>query len=168
MTYFHPERMPVLPARRRKAARLQLEEAVARSARQPRRRPSVVIAAAIAIVALSTCAAAIAVASHRPVTNRHQARCFTVADVSGFNTSVAVPGKPGTVGQVHNAHGACAGLFRLGVLKLGAKRVIARPAKVTHAVPALTVCVWHDGTAAVFPGRRGICARLDLSAAARR
>jgi len=50
MTYFHPERMPVLPARRRKAARLQLEELVRRTAKTPKRRPPVIVAAVIAIV----------------------------------------------------------------------------------------------------------------------
>lgn len=168
MSYFHPERMPVLPARRRRAARLQLEEIVTRSARPGRRRPPVVIAAAIAIVVLGTGAAAIAVAAHKPVTDRHQARCFTVDDVTGFNTTVAVADKPGSVGQVKSARSTCASLFSQGYLKRGAQREIAPPAKGTHTVPPLTVCVWHDGTAAVFPGRGGICARLDLSAAARR
>jgi hypothetical protein len=32
----------------------------------------------------------------------------------------------------------------------------------------LVVCIWSDGTAAVFPGPRGTCASLDLPAAARR
>jgi hypothetical protein len=168
MSYFHPERMPVLPARRRMAARRQIEDIVAKTAGLPRRRRSVVIAAAIAVVTLSTGAAAIAVAAHRPVTNRHVAQCFTVADVSGFHTTVAVAGKPGTVGQVHNAHNLCASLFAQGRLKRGVKHQILRPAKGPHRVPELSVCVWHDGSAAVFPGKRGICARLDLSAAARR
>jgi hypothetical protein len=168
MTYFHPERMPALPARRRMAARLQLEEVVRRSARTPRRRPPVVIAAAIAIVLISTGAAAFAVATSQPVTNEHQARCFTVADTSGYNTTVAVPGKPGTQGQVKNAHVLCAALYREGYLKEGAKRINLHPSRGTHPVPHLAICTWSDGTAAVFPGGKGTCGRLDLPAAARR
>lgn len=168
MTYFHPERMPVLPARRRRAARLQLEEIVRRSARTPRRRPPIAVAAAIAIVAVSTGAAAFALATSAPVTNKSQARCFTVADTSGANTEVAVAGKPGTQGQVKNAHALCAALYREGYLKEGARHLIAHPGRGRHPVPHLVICTWGDGSAAVFPGRKGTCARLDLPAAARR
>ncbi len=167
MSYFHPQRMPVLPARRRKAARLQLEEMVRRSAQAPKRRPPVIVAAVIAIVLLSTGAAAFAMASHQPVTNKHLARCFTVADKSGFYTTVAVAGTRRSVGRVINARAVCAALYRQGVLKLGATDV-ALPTKGRHPVPHLVPCIWPDKSAAVFPGRRGTCAKLDLPAAARR
>ena len=167
MSYFHPARMPVLPVRRRRAARLQLEEIVRRSART-RRRPPLVIAAAIAIVLISTGAAAFAVATSSPVTNRHFARCFTVADKSGFHTTIGVPGKPGTQGQVKNARALCAGLYREGHLKKGAIGITMHPRRGTHPVPHLVICTWSDGSAAVFPGSKGTCARLDLPAAARR
>lgn len=168
MSYFHPERIPALPARRRRAARLQLEEVVRRSARTPRRRPPLVVAAAIAIVLISTGAAAFAVATSAPVTNKHQARCFTVADTSGHYTTVAVAGTPGTQGQVKNAHALCAALYREGYLKKGATRINTHPRRGTHPVPHLVVCTWRDGSAAVFPGGNGTCGRLDLPAAARR
>ena len=168
MSYFHPERMPALPARRRRAARLQLEEVVRRSARTPRRRPPVVIAAAIAIVLISTGAAAFAVATSAPVTNKQVARCFTVADKSGYSNTAAVADKPGTQGQVKNARALCAWLYRKGYLKKGAKQFIRHPKRGTHPVPHLVTCTWRDGSAAVFPGGRGTCARLGLPAAARR
>ena len=168
MTYFHPERVPVLPDRRRKAARLQLEELVRRTAQPPRRRRPVVVAAVIAIALLSTGAAAFAVAAHQPVTNTHLARCFTSASISGFATTLSVPGKPGSIGHVANAHDQCAALYRDGYLQKGVRREIAQPAKGERPVPHLVVCTWNDGTAAVFPGQKGTCARLDLPAAARR
>lgn len=168
MTYFHPGRMPVLPARRRKAARLQLEEMVRRSAKTPKRRPPVIVAAVIVIVALSSGAAAFAVAAHEPVTNKHIARCFTSASLSGFATEITVAGKPGSSGQVENAHAKCANLYSDGYLKRGVRREFAERSKVERAVPHLVVCVWHDSSAAVFPGPRGTCARLDLPAAAGR
>ncbi|HEX5188833.1 MAG TPA: hypothetical protein VFW16_04790 [Streptosporangiaceae bacterium] len=168
MSYFHPARMPVLSARRRRAARLQLEEVVRRSARQPRRRPPVVVAAAIAVVLITTGAAAFAVASSAPVTNKHLARCFTVADTSGPHTTVAVAGKAGTQGQVKNARALCAALYREGYLKEGAKRIASHPRRGIHPVPHLVICTSGDGTAAVFPGRKGTCTRLGLPAAARR
>ncbi len=168
MSYFHTERMPVLPARRRTAARLQLEEIVRRSAARPKRRPPAVIAAMIAIVVLGAGAAAFAVASHQPVTNKHLARCFTTADVSGFATTITVPGKPGSAGQVNNARAVCAALFHGGYLKQGVAGEIARPKAGKHPGPHLVVCTWSDESAAVFPGRRGTCAKLGLPAAARR
>jgi hypothetical protein len=168
MSYFHPERIPVLPARRRKAARLQLEQLVRRTAGRPKRRRPAVVAAVIAIVGLSTGAAAFAVAASRPVTNKQMARCFTSANTSGFAAMIAVPGRPGTRGHVNNAHAMCADLFKDGFLKRGVQREFGQPSKAEQPLPHLVVCVWRDKTAAVFPGPRGTCARLNLQAAARR
>jgi uncharacterized membrane protein len=168
MSYFHPERMPALPARRRRAARLQLEEVVRRSARTPRRRPPVVIAAAIAIVLISTGAAAFAIATSAPVTNKKVERCFTVADKAGYYSEMAVPGKAGTQGHVKNARALCAGLYRQGYLKKGVSSTNPHPGRGAHPVPHLVICAWKDGSAAVFPGSSGTCARLNLPAAARR
>jgi hypothetical protein len=169
MSYFHPQRMPVLPERRRKAARRQLEQIVARSAKPGRRVTPAAIAAGTAAIVLATGAAAIAAAVYQPVTNKTEARCFTVADKSGFATAIAGAGKPGTKGgTVENAREMCAALYRQGLLTRGAQRINRRPPKGVHLVPKLQVCTWPDGTAAVFPGPHGICAKLDLPAAARR
>ena len=95
MSYFHPDRMPVLPARRRKAARQQLEQVVAQAAKSRARRHPVVIAAAIAIVVLSTGAAAAGVVAYEAVTHHAQARCFTVDDVTSNDfTLIAQASKP--------------------------------------------------------------------------
>ena len=168
MSYFHPQRMPVLPDRRRKAARLQLEQIVAKSVKPARRVKPALIAAGTAAIVLSTGAAAIAVAVYQPVTDKAFARCFTVADTSGFSTSIGNPGKPGTKGAVNKARQVCASLYRQGYLTRGAQRIKPRSGQGVHPVPALVVCTWQDGTAAVFPGPKGTCAELGLPAAARR
>jgi len=168
MSYFHPQRMPVLPERRRKAARLQLEQIVARSAKRGRRVKPAAITAGSAAIVLATGAAAIAAALYQPVTDKTAARCFTVADKSGFATTIVVPGKPGTKGAVNNAREICASLYRQGYLTQGAQRINSRHRKGAQRPPSLQVCTWQDGTAAIFPGPKGTCARLDLPTAARR
>jgi hypothetical protein len=168
MSYFHPRQMPALPARRRKAARRQLEQMVARSAKSRRRVRPAAIAAGTSAIVLATGAAAIAAAVYQPVTNKTDARCFTMADTSGFATVIAAASKPGTKGAVEKARHVCASLYRQGYLARGAQRINPRPRKGVHRVPPLQVCTWQDGTAAVFPGREGTCAKLGLPAAARR
>jgi hypothetical protein len=169
MSYFHPQRMPVLPDRRRKAARRQLEQIVARSAKPGRRVKPAAIAVGTAAIVLATGAAAIAAAVYQPVTNKTEARCFTAADKSGFATAIADAGQPGTKGgTLKNARQACAALYRQGFLTRGAQRLNPRPSKGVHHVPSLQVCTWQDGTAAVFPGPSGTCVKLGLPAAARR
>ena len=168
MNYFHPVRMPVLPAPRRAAARRQLEELVAGSRRSRRRRRSVMIAvAAAAIVTISVAAAVIA--SQR-VTDKMMARCYTVANSNAgpaYYTTVRDPAKPGTTAQVRSARDGCAALFQIGVLQQG-HRLVSHPARRSYPVPRLAVCVWHDGTAVVFPGPLGTCVRLGLHPAAAR
>src|SRR5262245_3878674 len=170
MSYFHPERMPVLPDRRRKAARLQLEQIVAGSAKPGRGRrvkPAAIAAGTTAIV-LATAAAAIAAAVYQPVTNKAEARCFTVADASGFATVVANPGKAGTKGAIKQAKRICASLYRQGYLTRGGQRINPRHRNGVDDVPSVQVCTWQDGTAAVFPGPKGTCGKLGLPTAARR
>jgi hypothetical protein len=187
MTYFHPQRMPVLPARRRAAARRQLEELVARPGRSARsarsgrpgrsRRRSLgqrarhkpVVAAIVTAIVLGTGTAA-AVVAFRPVTNHSSVRCFSAPRLSGsYYTTVAEPAKGLTRAAIGHAKNLCAALFRQGVLKLGAK--VGRPSRspAHHHAPRLVVCVERNGTAAVIPGRSAprACGRLGLQAAAR-
>jgi hypothetical protein len=171
MSYFHPERMPVLPARRREAARRQLEQLVGRSAKAPRirrARPAVIAAGAAAAIALSTGAAAFAVARYEAVTDRSQARCYTVATTSDSHyVSVGEPGRAGRTAQVRTAVGVCASLFRAGLLRPGAKGIDpSAHGGAGHPVPRLVACTLSGGVAAVFPGGPGTCARLGLPAAA--
>ena len=169
MNYFHPQQMPVLPARRREAARRQLEQVVARSAGAKRRRRSAIVAVGAVAVVVSTGAAAFAVAQYRPVTNTTQARCYTTANPSGTNyTTVADASRPGSQGQVRNALAVCAVLYRQGFLRIGAPGVVRPTGGGTHSVPRLVACTMSDGTAAVFPGGPATCARLGLPAASRR
>ena len=140
MTYFHPERMPVLPARRREAARHQLEQVVVRTA-NARRRPPVVIAAAIVILVLSTGAAAGAMAFHA-ITDQTTARCFTVPDRHAGNhffTTITSASEPGTSAYVRDALHTCRGLFLAGQLIAGHRLVIAHWQRVSSA-PALVAC----------------------------
>jgi hypothetical protein len=162
--------MPVLPSGRRQAARQQLEQVVARSALTRARRRPAVIAAAIVIVALCTGAATAGVAAYNAITNRAQARCFTVAKLNagpGYVTTIAEPSKPETQAEVDNAVQACRVLFKTGVLKEGRPVVHAGWKHASH-VPHLVPCIWYDGTAAVFPGHRATCKKLRLKAAAGR
>jgi len=167
MTYFHAERMPVLPARRREAARRQLEDLVRRSPRPRRRvRPGLAAAGAVAVV-LSTGAAAVAVVAYRPVTNRTQARCYTVASLPSADfTTVLAPGRPGSSGQVRQAVAVCSALFRQGYLRLGRPGMSRDPARRPgRRVPALVACTMPDGEAAILPGGPGACVRAGLAVA---
>jgi hypothetical protein len=122
------------------------------------------------IVALCTGAATAGVAAYKAVTDRAQARCFTVARADAgprYFTTIAEPSKPKTKAEVDNAVQACLVLFRTGVLKEG-RPVVHAGWKHTSHVPHLVPCVWYDGTAAIFPGHQGTCKKLDLEAAAGR
>ncbi len=166
MSYFHPQRMPVLPARRREAARRQLEEVV-RSGRPRGRRNPVLTVAAIALIVLSTGAAG--VITYRSITSQAVGRCFAVASVTSHDfTTITEPSTRLTAAQVRDARAECRALFREGVLRPGHRVMVPDHSDVRYRVPRLVVCVWWDGSAAVFPGRAGKCARLGLSAAARR
>lgn len=167
MSYFHPQRMPVLPASRRAAARQQLEQVVAQSARSRARRHPAVIAVAATIVMLSTGAAAAGVVAYQAITDKAQARCFTVASVTSPDfTMITQASQPLTAAVVHDALGTCRALFATGVLKRG--HPVGRPPtkRGHHRPPHLVACVWPGGTAAIFPGHRGTCAKLGLPAAA--
>jgi hypothetical protein len=181
MNYFHPQRMPVLPARRRAAARRQLEELVSGSARSAgsgqaggqrarrRIRPPAVVAAVVAVVVLGTGAAA-AVEALIPVTNHSSVRCFTAARSSGaYYTTLVEPSRGLTRAAIHHAKVACAGLFRKGILKYGTQVGLPPRPLVPHRAPRFVVCVLGDGTAAVVPGRSPsrTCGKLGLRAAAR-
>lgn len=165
MSYFDPQRMPVLPARRREAARQQLEQVVARS---PRRSKPVLIAAVTTAAVLSIGAGA-AVVTFRPVTDTSQARCYTTANVAGGHyTTVDAAGRPGSRVQARDAIGMCAALFRQGFLTVGGLGIDRHAdGRTDHRVPGLVVCTMRDGVASVFPGNSATCARLGLPAAVR-
>jgi hypothetical protein len=168
MSYFHPQRMPVLPARRRRAARLQLEQFVAQSAEPSRRMKPAIIAAATAAVVLSTGAAAAGVVADHTITNKTHARCFTVDSATSPDfTMIAQASRPLTKAVINDALTTCRALFAAGELKSGSP--VRRPPteRGLHRAPQLVVCVWPGGTAAIFPGHPGTCAKLGLPAAAR-
>jgi hypothetical protein len=169
MNYFHPQRMPAFPARRREAARRQLEQVIARSIASGRRRKLAVIALGAAVVVVGTGAAAFAVAQYQPVTDTTQARCYTTADPAGTSyTTVADASGPGGQSRVRDAVAVCAGLYRQGFLRVGAAGVVRPTGSGPHSVPRLVACTMSDGAAAVFPGGPATCARLGLPAATRR
>jgi hypothetical protein len=168
VSYYSPHGAPpALPARKRAAARRELERIVTRSRRRHRwQRPW--FAALTGGVVLLGSSAAVTYAHFQAVTNKTDARCYTVAATTGPDhyTTIAAPGEPGSPGRVEHARSACADLWRQGFLSAGAPG-IARPrnSSVRHRVPALVVCTMSNGTAAVFPGQAGTCAKLGMATA---
>jgi hypothetical protein len=163
--------VPPIPPDRRAAMRRQLEAVVADKhglvlwRRHPR-----LIAAGVIAIALSTAMGGVAYLQNAPVTNKASVRCYTAATYSPgrdfLGATVAEPAPAGSKGpgQVEDALAACTALWRQGFLVEGSKPVV--PAQNTVApVPALVVCTLSDGSAAVFPGDQGLCARLGLPAA---
>jgi hypothetical protein len=168
VSYYSPQGTPpALPARKRAAARAQLEEVVARSARRRRQR-SGFAAVTGAVVVLGTSAAAVTYVHYQSVTNKSEARCYSVASTAGGDRhmTIAAAGAPGSVGRVDHALSVCGDLWREGFLRTGAPGIV-RPVNTSfnHRVPALVVCTMSDGSAAVFPGKAGTCAKLGLAIA---
>lgn len=156
-----------LPEYRRTAMRRQLEAKVTRS---HRRRPLLIAASAV-VVAASTSAGAYAYVQHsQPVTDKNQARCYTVASLSAgpesFTTiAQATPAESSRRAEVDNALSVCAALWRQGVLhpsRQGAHGPATPNPAGASPVPPLAACVLPDGTAAVFPGTHATCATLGL------
>ena len=102
MSYYSPHGAePTLPARKREAARRELERIVTRSGRRRRwRRPW--FAAMTGGVVLIGTSAAMTYAHLQAVTNKTDARCYTVASTAGPDhyTTIAAPGEPGSPGRV--------------------------------------------------------------------
>jgi len=168
VSYYNPQGAPpALPARKREAARRELERIVTRSGRRRRWQRPWLAAMTGGVVLLGT-SAAVTYAHFQAVTNKTDARCYTVASTSGPDhyTTIAAPGVPGSPGRVEHARSVCADLWRQGFLSAGAPG-IARPrhSSVSHRVPALVVCTMSNGTAAVFPGQAGTCAKLGMATA---
>ncbi|HET9896213.1 MAG TPA: hypothetical protein VFQ44_14895 [Streptosporangiaceae bacterium] len=168
MSYFSPERMPSLRPTRREAARLQLEQVVARSGRRWRllfrgRRARLVTCFGVAAALMSTGAATFAAVSYQPVTNSAMARCYTIADLGGVSATVPVAGHAGSRKLARNALAVCKALYQQGWLRRGATK-ITKPAGAAeqHPVPRLVVCAIAGGLAAVFPGGPRVCAKLGL------
>jgi hypothetical protein len=171
MTQFETPPSRTLPVYRRTAMRRQLEAQVTR---KYRRRP-LLIAASAAVVAAGTSAAAYAYVQHsQPVTDKSEARCYTVAGLSAGPESFTTIAEPAMAGsprpaQVGNALSVCAALWRQGFLHPGPQgaRGPATPDPAgTSPVPPLAACVLPDGTAGVFPGTSSVCAALGLPNAA--
>jgi hypothetical protein len=125
-----------------------------------------------AVVVFGTGAGAVVyVRASAPVTDRDLARCYTVASLGGgndfFGTTIAKAQPAGTpgIGQVEDALGVCAAVFRQDILVPGRAGVQPR-AHGEHRVPPLVACVLPGGIAAVFPGHAGTCHKLGLPRAA--
>ena len=169
MNNFSPLPSVTLPAQRRAAARQLLEMVVPQWPDQKRRRRRrLAVAGAGAAAALCTSAGAFAyVQQSQPVTNKGEARCYTVASLSGgdqfHGTTIAAAGRPGSTAQVNQAVSVCAALWRQGILVTGAATAGSpRSGTADRLVPPLVACVMPDGTAAVFPGNSQTCASLRL------
>jgi hypothetical protein len=172
MTQFTPPSARTLPEDRRAAMRHQLTGVVTGS--HHRRRPLFIAASAV-VIAVGTSAGAYAYVQHsQPVTDKSEARCYTVASLSAGPESYATIAQATMAGssrpaQVGNAVSVCAALWRQGFLHPGPQgargRATPGPAG-TGQVPPLVACVLPGGTAAVFPGTRATCVTLGLPNAA--
>ena len=109
-----------------------------------------------------------------PVTDKSEARCYTVASLSAGPESFTTIAQASRVGssrpaQVVNAVSVCAALWRQGILHPGPQGVRGRAtpgAEGNGQVPPLVACVLPGGTGAVFPGTPRTCAALGLPNAA--
>ena len=168
MNHLSPLPSLALPTQRRVAARRFLETTVAQwPDRQRRKRRFAVAGAGVAVVLCTSAGAFAYVQQSQPVTNKGEARCYTVASLAGgdhfHGTTIAAAGKPGSTTQVNQAVSVCAALWRQGFLVPGAATVGSpRSGTADRPVPPLAACVMPDGTAAVFPGDSRTCARLGL------
>lgn len=114
-------------------------------------------------------AAAVLLSPQRP-TVLDEARCYsepsTDFSTSFPGTSVSVAGPAGATGTTvdvpDQAVGACAAVWRQGLLVYGAPGVVQGDGVPDHPVPALTACVLPSGEAAVFPGGPKTCRSLGL------
>lgn len=167
MTRFDPPPTRPLPAWRRDTMRRQLETLVREHpGRRAWRKPTVLAGAAAVVIGTSTGAIAY-VQQSQPVTNKGEARCYTVASLAGGDnfqgTTIAAAATPGSKAQVNRAVSVCAALWRQGFLLPGAAGIARSPDTTErHRVPPLIACVMPDGTAAVFPGDSRTCAKLGL------
>ena len=155
-----------LPDHRVTAMRQLLESEISRSHRSPR---PMFIGIGAVIVAASAGAAGYAYAARTaPVTDKNVASCYTVASLSAGPESFTQfaqatrAGSP-TRAQIDNALSVCADFWRQGILRPGPDGARGAPNPAgNYPVPALVTCVLPDGTAAVFPGKHGTCATLNL------
>jgi hypothetical protein len=109
---------------------------------------------------------AFALLQPKPVTDRSQARCYTVATYTSGKSfpgsSIGEASSGSERGRVEDALEVCAAMWRAGILQPGAPRAIVHPGKPQYPVPALVGCVLPGGAAAVFPGPPDTCQRLGL------
>ena len=118
----------------------------------------------LAIGGVATAATAIVSAQH--VTNRDGVYCFASADRGAngqYDMSGATMYDPDSGGgRVENALEMCRTMWRQGVFDKDHDPLAAtgKPGKVPDQ---LQVCVMADGTAAVVPGRPGVCQAVGLA-----
>lgn len=124
------------------------------------------ITAAAAAVVLAT--GAFALAEYESVTDKTQARCYTVASLATTKyMAIAEASTSITRAEVRSALEVCAALYRQGILRPGRRVNYSVHTATRFPVPPLVACTLPGGIAAVFPGGRSTCAGLDLPAATR-
>lgn len=166
--YLPPEQ--VLPAERVAVMRAAMEAYAA--AHPPRRRwwrrRTLLggVGALVLLVGAGGTALAVVLLQSKPVTDRSQARCYTVATYTSGKSfpgsSIGEASQGSERGRVENALEVCAAMWRAGILQPGAPRAVVNPGKPQYPVPALVGCVLPGGAAAVFPGPPDTCQRVGL------
>ena len=162
-----------MPESRRRALRGVLLDQVCgevRPTRSARRAVVLPVAIGSAILVLGGGVAYSALTGSSSVTEHGTARCYTTATYQPGakrfpGTTVAMADSAAAGGAVNDAAGICAELWRAGILQAGAPGPSRNPSAASYPVPQLVQCVLPNGSAAVFPGGTGLCARFGLSAA---
>ena len=110
---------------------------------------------------------AFAYAAYESVTDRTQARCYTVASLASDRyVAIAEASDSISRAEVRNALDVCAALYRQGILQIGHRVDYSVHSRARYPVPPLTACTLPGGVAAVFPGSSGTCAKLGIPAVA--
>lgn len=128
------------------------------------------ITAAIGIPALlvaGALTAGVILLADAPISDSSYVNCFSRAEIYPDGTypgsSTMIAGSTGSQIPIQDAIDACSALWEQGVFQLGFDPTHPS-APGTFPVPdPLTVCVMSDGSAAVIPGGRSVCASLGLA-----
>ncbi|THG33251.1 hypothetical protein [Naasia lichenicola] len=130
-----------------------------------RRRIAIVSVLAGSLVLAGTTAGAVLL-NGQTVTDKTIVQCASSAE---RNADGSLPGSASAIsadsvgaGRIDDAIAVCSDMWRQGVLQPGFDPV-ATPNGSGTVPDDLTVCVMSDGSAAVVPGRAGICESIGLA-----
>jgi len=166
---YDDENLPEMTGRRMDAIREALLTQVRDEpvTNRMRRRRRFALWGGVGILAVGGVAiAGTAIVQSQEVSNREVVHCLSSAErgVNGkFDESSATLSRDaGKAGRVDDAIALCSAMWQQGVFEHGFDPLSATHAPGT-APTNLRVCVMDDGSAAVVPGRPGVCSALGLA-----